>query len=420
MTRFLTSLVEQGMGAAVTFGVNLWLIRNGEAQSYGVYVFWYAVAWVLATCQFTLTVVHLSALPSGSDRLAERREPERVLLSATLVFLAFTVVGTLAANLILRGVGSELYEVSAIGFIPEFLLYQYARAFAFSRRRVGLAAMITGAVMLTSAIGLGLDELAGFQPAAPRVLIIVGLSYGICGGVGLYLADRRIRPVWDASVFRRYTSYLAGSGWVALGAGSSELVSRFANFIVVAWFGSQALARLSSVQVVIRPAWMLSAAWMSVGFPAMSTSRANGDRAGLLRAMLLGGGATALGSAIWSGMAILGWPWISAALYRGRYADLGLLGWLWGGNVVLGSIALALNCAMLVLGEFKHLALIDLVGGVVCAGASMILLSHYDYTTSVIGTMAGQATQIALMAVAVGLRLRAPRKAGSVTGPVAT
>lgn len=420
MIRFLTSLVEQGMGAAVTFGINLWLIRNGEAQSYGVYVFWYAVAWVLATCQFTLTVVHLSALPSGSDRLAERREPERVLLSATLLFLAFTAVGTLAANLILRGVGSELYEVSAIGFIPEFLLYQYARAFAFSRKRVGLAAMMTGAVMFTSAIGLGLDELAGFVPAAPRVLTIVGLSYGICGGVGLYLADRRIRPVWDASVFRRYTGYLAGSGWVALGAGSSELVSRFANFIVVAWFGSQALARLSSVQVVIRPAWMLSAAWMSVGFPAMSTCRANGDRAGLRRAMLLGGGVTALGSAIWSGIVIVGWPWISAALYRGRYADIGLLGWLWGGNVLLGSIALALNCALLVLREFKHLALIDLVGGVVCVGASMMLLSHYDYTTSVIGTMAGQATQIALMAIAVGLRLRAPRKAGSVAGPATT
>ncbi len=71
--RFLLSVAEQGMGSIITFGINIWLIRNGAAESYGVYVFWYSVAWVLATCQSTLTVVHLSSLPSGSDRLAERR-----------------------------------------------------------------------------------------------------------------------------------------------------------------------------------------------------------------------------------------------------------------------------------------------------------------------------------------------------------
>jgi O-antigen/teichoic acid export membrane protein len=291
-------------------------------------------------------------------------------------------------------------------FIPAFLLYQFVRAFAFSRGRVVLAAGLTGAVMIASALGLACDAWAGFRPDATRVLLIVGAAYGVCAVAVLWLLDPGIRPIVHASGLRRYAHYLRGSGWLMLGAGSAEVTSRLYGFMVVSWFGTQALARLSAVQVVVRPAWMLSSAWTSIGFPAMATQRAAGDQSGLIGTMLRGAAMAAAGSAVWSGIVIVAWPWISSALYRGQYADIGHLGWFWGGNVVLGSIAVALNTAMLVLGQFRLLALIDLAGAVICSASILLLLAHFDYTTSILGTMAGQATQIVLMAIVLGLRFR--------------
>jgi O-antigen/teichoic acid export membrane protein len=417
--RYLGSLLEQGMGAIITFGINLWLIRNGEAASYGVYVFWYAVAWVLATCQSTLTLVHLSSLPSGADRLAERREPERVLFSVSLLIMAACALGVFVANQVLHGTGSNLDEPAAALFIPAFLLYQFVRAFAFSRRRVVLAAGLTGAVMTVAALGLAGDAWLGFRPDAARVLVIVGIAYGVCAGTVLLLLDPSIRPMVRRSGLHRYAQYLRGSGWMMLGAGSAEITNRLYSFIVVAWFGTAALAALSAVQVVIRPAWMLSAAWSSIGFPAMATQRAAGDLRGMFTTMLRGAAMTAAGSALWTGAVIAAWPWISHLLYRGRYADLGMLGWFWGGNVVLGSIAVAPNIAMLVLGQFRRLALIDLFGAAVCSLSLVLLLTRFDYPAAILGTMAGQAAQILLMAAVLARRFRAelPRAVAAPPGP---
>ncbi len=85
------------------------------------------------------------------------------------------------------------------------------------------------------------------------------------------------------------------------------------------------------------------------------------------------------GSFGWSAIVAAAWPWISGVLYHGRFEDIGSLAYLWGANVMLGSIALALNVAMLALGEFKRLALLDLAGAVVTAVAIFGLLARFDY-----------------------------------------
>ena len=402
--RFLASLAEQAMGSLITFGVNIWLIRNGRSDSYGVYVFWFSVSWVLSTCQFTLAVVHLSSLPAGSNRLAERREPEQVLFSATLIVLALAALGVLTANQFLTTGG--LAQMPAVLFVPGFLLYQYVRAFAFSRQRVLLSAGLTGAVMVTAGCGLVGEDLAGMAPDASRVLLVVGLAYAVCAGVALFLLDPTLRPAVRRSALRRYVGYLRGSGWLILGAGSNETTSRLYSFAVVDWFGTTALAGLSAVQVVIRPAWMLSAAWTSLGFPALATQRSSGDRRGFVGTMLGGGLGTAALTALWSGVVIVAWPWISQVLYRGRYGDIGILAWLWGANAVLGSIAVALNTGMLVLGEFRQLAMIDFIGALATAGGMFVVLGRFDAEMTVAATLAGQSTQILLMATLLSRRLR--------------
>jgi O-antigen/teichoic acid export membrane protein len=403
--RFMLSLAEQGMGSIVTFGVNLWLIRNGEASSYGVYVFWFSVAWVLGTCQGTLILTHLFNLPSGEDQQAQRRDPERLFFSVSLVLVALAGVGVLAANIVLGSFGTGLDEPVASAFIMAFLLYQYARAFAFARRNVLLATLLTGGMMVCAFAGLGLDHFAGARPDATRVMEIVGAAYGLCAVVALRFLLRGMPPMVRPSELRAFLRYLRGSGWMMLGAASGEAISRLYSFVVVGRFGADALARLSAVQVVIRPAWMLSAAWSSVGFPAMTMQRAANDRRGVCATMLRGAVATVAGSALWSLAVIAAWPSISQILYRGRYEDAVGLAYLWAANVLLGSVAMPLNISLLALGEFRRLALLDLAGAAVCvAGLSMLAIFAPPF--AIVATLAGQATQIVLMVAVLISRLR--------------
>ncbi len=406
--KFIVSLAEQGFGSILTFAINLWLIRNGATQSYGVYVFWLSVAWVLGTAQGTLVIAHMYRLPSALDRMDERRQPERLLLSFALGIAALGAVGVALGDWALSLAGSELASPGAVLFIPAFLMFQYVRAFSFSRQRPVLATCLTGGILATAVVLLGGDFLLGFRPDAERVLFLTAASYGGVSLAVLLVLLRGTLPMLELAEIRRYAGVMRGSGWLVVGAASGEVTSRLYGFAVVGRFGTGALATLSAVQVVIRPAWMLSAAWQSVGYPRMAACRAEGDRPGFLRIMLTGATLSTAGSFVWTAIVLAGWPWISGVLYHGRYTEIGPLIYYWGANVMLGSIALALNVGLLAVGEFKPLALLDLAGAVVTSLAIFGLLARFDYTSAVLATMMGQTTQIVLMAIVLQRRLRQP------------
>ena len=406
--KFVVSLAEQGFGSILTFAINLWLIRNGATESYGVYVFWLSVAWVLGTAQGTLVIAHMYRLPSALDRMEERRQPERLLLSFALGMSALAALGVAIGDRVLSVVGSDLASPGAVLFIPAFLLFQYVRAFSFSRQRPMLATCLTGGVLAAAIVLLGGDYLLGFHPDAERVLFLTAASYGSVSLAVLLVLLRGMLPMLDLVEIRRYAGVMRGSGWLVLGAASGEVTSRLYGFAVVGRFGTGALATLSAVQVVIRPAWMLSAAWQSVGYPRMAACRGEGDRAGFLRIMLTGATLSTVGGFVWTAMVLAGWPWISGVLYHDRYTAIGPLVYYWGANVMLGSLALALNVGLLVVGEFKALALLDLAGAVVTSLSIFALLANFDYSSAVLATMMGQTTQIVLMAIVLQRRLRQP------------
>ena len=202
---------------------------------------------------------------------------------------------------------------------------------------------------------------------------------------------RGMGPMWRWPELRRQAHSIHGFAWLMLGAGSNEVTGRLYSFVTVGRFGAEALALLSAVQVVIRPAWLLSSAWSSVGFPDMAQRWARGDRAGVIRAMAFGAGVTALGSLLWSMVVLLGWPWISGVIYHGSYADPGPLIYLWAANVVIGSVCVALNTGMLAVGEFRRLALIDLAGAIVTVAALSVTVATFSYPYAILATMLGQA-----------------------------
>jgi O-antigen/teichoic acid export membrane protein len=405
--RFLASLIEQGLGSVLTFAINLWLIRNGTQTAFGVYMFWYTVAWMLGTLQSTLATTHLFNLPSARDQMPARREPERFLLSVMLALAALAAIGVAIGNAVLGASGSDLLAPTSILFVATFLTFQYARAFAFSRQRPKLAAILSGCVLLCAAAGLGGDFLLGHPPNAERVMAIVGLSYGVSAlGVVLVLLGG-MRPMLRLADLRRNAPILKGSVWMIVGAGSAEVTNRLYSFAVVGRFGADALASLSVVQQIIKPAWMLSAAWASIGFPQLSACRNANDRQGFLRSIRRGMAATLAGSLMWSTLVLLGWGWISGTLYGGKYADAGWLAYLWGANVLLGSVNTVLNTAMLALGLFRALAVLDLIAACVVIG-SVIVALQFSYSMVILATLAGQMTQATLMFVEMRKRLRVP------------
>ena len=382
--RFVVSLAEQGFGSILTFAINLWLIRNGATESYGVYVFWLSVAWVLGTAQGTLVIAHLYRLPSARDRMEERRQPERLLLSLAfgISVLAAAGVGVLVDWLLTLS-GSELASPGAVLFIPAFLLFQYVRAFSVLAPAAGAGGVPHRGRAVCGGPAAG-RRLPARLPSGCRARAVPdgrGLWRVLAAAV-LPMLLAGMLPMLDLAEIRRYLGVLRGSGWLVLGAASGEVTSRLYSFAVVGRFGTAALAELSAVQVVIRPAWMLSAAWSSIGYPQMAACRAEGMTGWAWCGRCWSARRSAPPAASYgAAMVIAAWPWISGVLYHGRYEDIGLLGYLWGANVMLGSIALALNVAMLAMGEFKPPG-----HGGPRAGA---LMGH-NYTYAVVATMMGQ------------------------------
>lgn len=414
--KLLASFVEQCLGSLLTFGINLWLIRYGTTEAYGVYVFWLSIAWVLGMVQGTLVIAHLFRLPSAQAHAEERRAPERFFMTVALALALLATLLAAAGDLILARAGSSLGAPAAPWFIGAFLLFQYVRAFAFSRQRAPLAACLSGLILVGCAALLALDLAAGVPPSAGRVLALTAAAYGGASALVLVVLTGRPRPMLRWEELRRHAHLLGGSGWLLLGAGCSEVTSRLYSFVVVGRFGTEALAALSAVQVVIRPAWLLSSAWASIGFPLLSSRRAEGRWDGFARVLLTGAVLPALGSFAWTAAVVMGWPFVSSVLYHGRYADAGLLPYLWGANAVTGSVAVALNTAVLSLGEYKRLALIDLCGAAVTVAAMGATITRLDYQMTIVGTVLGQITQITLMGLLVRRHLRA-RRAGTSPPP---
>jgi O-antigen/teichoic acid export membrane protein len=406
--RFAASMAEQMFGSILTFAINLWMIRNGASAAYGVYVFWLAVAWVLGTAQGTLVITHLFALPSAHDHLAERRDPERLFLSVTIAMLAVAAVGVAGGDAAMAATGSTLSASTAVVFTSGFLLFQYVRAFAFSRQRPVLAASLTGGILASAMLVLVLDRWLGHPPDAVRVLLLTGLAYGLCSLGVLLLLLGGAGPMLHPADIRRHAHLLRGSWWLMLGAGSGEVTSRLYGFAVASLRGAEALAVLSAVQVVIRPAWLLSSSWISIAFPQLVARRRQGDRGGFLRIMLGGATVPTAGCVAWTAIVVMFWPDISSLLFHGRYDAIGPLAYLWGGYAVLGAIAVSLNTAMLSLGEFRRLALLDLAGALMTIVAVFVVLSRFDYPWVVVATMIGQTTQIVLMGLVLLERLWQP------------
>jgi len=397
MSRYLLSLIEQGAASLINLGLNLLLIRLVGAEDYGAFIFWSNIGLILNSVQNALTACHVVVLPPGDESRAGRIGPERVLLSVTILFAVLSALGSLAAILLLHSTGSILAIWPVIGFVPAFLLQQYARSLAFSREAPGFAASLTVSVLIIGGALLIGAYLAGIRLSAGHALTILAIAYGSVAVVGLWRLDGGGGFAFDGATLSAYRSYFTQSRWVLLGASTTELLNRFYGFIVIAWFGAAALGTLAAAQQLLRPMVLLVNAWGPVARAAMAGARERGDWRAFRYHLVRAGLANLSFGVPWTVAVFLAWPLISEYLYKGAYTDAKWLALLWGVSSVLGGFQIIPNTGLQVLRAFRVLSYANLAAALSAVGAITLLLNLFAYPAAIVGTMVGQGVEIGLM-----------------------
>ncbi|GBR02628.1 hypothetical protein AA0522_1658 [Gluconacetobacter liquefaciens NRIC 0522] len=393
--RFLISLSDQALGALLTFIVNLWMAREGLPNSYGVYALWLAVAWITGTAQSTLITCHLAGLNAVEGK--ERATAERFLLTIQILFALAAFVTTALVMAILGHYHSKFHAVGAVVFVPMFLVYQYTRALFFAHHRVGSATALTATSLLIFIVAASTCSLAGHTPTPDIGLLLAGGSYGIAAFAWLVTGTRGQRPLVHWRDMRPHLHYLHSSGWIMLGAASAELASRMFNFVGAWRYGPLALAELTATQVVIRPAWMLNAAWSSISLPQLSRMWAHHDRHPFMKTLATGVLLPLVGSILWTGSVALSWPELSQLLYKGNYQQSGSLILLWGANVILGGLSTVGTITLLSMKRYRVLALTDLAAALTTCSSMVVIAMNSHSAMVIVGTLAGQTVQCLCM-----------------------
>lgn len=404
--KYLLSVIEQGSGAALSFLLSLWLIRGNGADAYGVYIFWFSAAIVTNSLQNALTIAHLFPLPPGPEGASIRHSTEELLLHVTLLFTALSAVVAGIVVALMRASGSELAEPAVIFFVPAYLLWQYARALAFTRGDATSPVAQAGVISMLTASLIGAIWLLGWHPSAALALASTGIAYAVAGAGGLAWLSRTHRLDVRWARLRAYRALLSVSRWPFLGAVSVEVSSRLYNFLVASWFGPAALGLMSATQVMLRPATLLTGAWMPVARAEMSGAASKGDGRGFLRSLILGSVAAGGITLGWGALVAWFWPQIDQLLYQGRFAGAGSVALLWTIQLTLSSTVLTVGVALQSLAAFRPLALAELAGAVVSGVAMTAFAALWGPDWCLVGMMIGNVVQVAAMVRVVPRELR--------------
>lgn len=308
MSRYLISALEQALWSVLNFGVNLLLIRFVAPDQYGAFVFWASCGFVLSSVQNALTVCHLQVLPPGDGRSPDRLAVERLMHAVNLIFLLAVGLGCLAGAWAYLRAGEPYGALAAVLFVPAYLLQQYIRALAFSRGRVGVAAIQTGLVFLLVAGLLGGALLAHDALSANSVMLCIGSAYAVVGVAGALWATAGQGRLAGLAELVTYGAYARQSGWIFLGVSSTELLTRFYVFVVVGWYGAAALASLSATQQLLRPIPLLASSWAMVARADLVRRREAGDWGAFWRIVLLALAGGAVVAALWTAGIFEAWP----------------------------------------------------------------------------------------------------------------
>ena len=403
-SRYLTAIVEQGLFSLLNLGVVLVLGRLMTPEQFGACIFWFAVAYVLASVQNAVSVAHLQVLPAAKGHDPLRLETERVMLAATGVFLLLAAIGTaLGAGFASRAGAFGVW--TAVLFVPAYLLQQYVRLTCFSRGEGLTATVQTGAVLVVAVILLAGGAFV-FRPlTAEHVLGLMGAAYALVGLAGLWRASAGLRHGLSGAL-GGYLAYVRQSGWLFLGVSSTEILARFYVFAVGAAYGPGVLAALSFSQTFLRPAPLLASSWSMAARSDLVAKREARNWRGYVGLLGVSALAGVVFSILWAGVIWAAWPMITAFLFDDKYADARWMLPLWGISAAFGFLQVVVSTGLQILKAFKALALANAAASAVAAAGVLWGIHHLGAGGAILGTAAGQALEAAAMLAVLVVLIR--------------
>jgi O-antigen/teichoic acid export membrane protein len=394
---YLLCLIEQGLVSGLNIGLNIWLIRVGGSELYGVYAFWFNVALLAGSVQYGLTISHLLPLPPGPGTAPQRVAAEAPLLAASLALLAVAAVAV-AAVMALVPAGSPTMLGGAVLLVPAYLGYQYARALAFSRGAVRIATATTAAVVALTVGGLGADALwGGHDGDADRVLLIAGGAYAIAGAAATWRLAAGLGPIVRpfGAHLRRYLPFASLSRWSLIGIVCFEMMNRTPNFAVTGWLGAGGLGRMSATGLPARVPILMVAGLQPAFRNDLARLRERGAWRRFTLHSALGSLAAAAANLAWAVPVGLAWPMLARLLFHGRFADDAALGMLWIASQGLGSVIVLLATAFQVCGAFRMIGLADIAGAAATVAGLAVLLPAFGIAGTIGAMVLGQACYLA-------------------------
>jgi O-antigen/teichoic acid export membrane protein len=407
LRRYVLAFGEQGLTALLSLFVALWLIRRGGPEEFGAYVFWASASFVVSTFAASLTSVHLHKLRPAP--LAGRRNVERALLAANILLAGLAAILTLG---VLPLLGAPLGLWGAALLVPGTLIGIYARTLATSRARLEPALGISLVVALAVVGGLGAGAALGVATTANQVLVLTGLAQGGAGAWVLARLSAGMRPDWAG---RRWRALLRRSVWPLAGGMANEVATRLYVFLVAAWAGTAAMSALAAAQTLLRPATLVAGAWGGAARSALARLRHAEDHAGFARLVALGAIGPALVTLLLGAGLALFWPFVSAHLYGGRYAELAPVVLLWTVTMAIACFGFVFGVALQALGRLDAAARSDIAAAAVIAAAMPAALLLLPPPGALLAMILGGLVQVAIQYGALKAALhgrRSPLQAG--------
>jgi hypothetical protein len=344
------ALVDQAVLSLFNLGLNLMLIALAAPSEFGRYIYASAVLLVCTSLQNALVTTPLAVLVPGRQPAEQARVVEGLLSFD----VPFRIVCALAAPVL-----CVLTDHS-----PDFLLAVAVCVFsALGRetwRTMALAFEKPAECLRIDAISVLVSCAAAillWRVLQPAVACIAGVAVG--NFAGAYMA-RRTQPVVRLPMQLAVANYRAlfwgDTQWSLMGAGTTELQYRSYVFTLEFFRETAVLASVQAGRLLLGPLSLVVGAWGKVARPAMARKLAENDFSGMMRITAAGMVYVLSVAAAYCAALYLVWPLAETWIFKGRYADVGLMTMAWGGYMLVVIAHMVLSVPLQAAMQLKQLA----------------------------------------------------------------
>jgi hypothetical protein len=349
------SLVDQAVLSLFNLGLNLMLIALAAPSEFGRYIYASAILLVCTSLQNALVTTPLAVLVPG-------RSPEEQ---------ARVVQGLLSFDVPFRITCAAIAPVLCLltDHSPDFLLAVavcvYAALGRETWRTLALAYENPAECLRIDVIAV----LASCGATAalwwllpPAVACIAGLGLGSL--IGAWMA-RQASPPERLPMLDAVANYRAmfwgDTQWSLIGAGTTELQYRSYVFTLEFFRETAVLAAVQAGRLLLGPLALLVSAWARVARPAMARKLAENDTQGMMRITASGMVYVLSVAAAYCAALYVLWPLAERWIFKGRYADIGLMTMAWGGYMMVVSAHMVLSVPLQAAMQLKELAKVTMV-----------------------------------------------------------